>query len=245
MLAIALGRKVIHPPFRPTYFILHSILLFLIMFWLIGLYGLVFGLAIGLPAYVILLIFIFSLLGSNVNIPLFYMKSYRPIVTAKVVRIFFWDFIVPEVDWSEQKTLISVNVGGCIIPVALSLYLLYIMVFSLGIYVIALWLIALIINSLLIYSVSRPIEGIGIVTPALLPPLFTVIVSEFFIILIPSKFIFAFIYSLGTMGSLIGADLLNIKKIPNLGAPMASIGGAGIFDGVFLNGLFAVLLALF
>jgi uncharacterized membrane protein len=28
-----------------------------------------------------------------------------------------------------------------------------------------------------------------------------------------------------------------------LGAPLASIGGAGTFDGIFLNGIFAVLLA--
>ncbi len=216
------------------------------LFWLMSLYGLVFGLAIGLPAYIVFLIFLLSLVGSNINIPLFYMKSYRPIITARVVRMYFWDFVIPEVDWKEQKTLISVNLGGCVIPVILSLYLiLYIIVNQLGIYALIMWLIALIINSLLIYSVARPVEGVGIVTPALLPPLFTVLVSEFFIIFLPVKYVFAFIYSLGTLSSLIGADLLNLRKIPKLGAPMASIGGAGIFDGIFLNGLFSVMFALF
>ena len=238
-------KAIIHPPFRPTYFLLHSILFLMTLLWLISLYGLVFGAALGLPAYIIIIVFLLSLLGSNINIPLFYIRSYRPIITARVVRTFFWDFIVPEVDWTEQRTLISVNLGGCIIPVILSLYLLYIMVINLGLTIIILWLIALIINSLLIYSVARPVEGVGIVTPALLPPFFTVIVSEFFIFLLPARLIFAFIYSLGTLSSLIGADLLNLRKIPRLGAPMASIGGAGIFDGVFLNGLLAVLLALF
>jgi uncharacterized membrane protein len=42
---------------------------------------------------------------------------------------------------------------------------------------------------------------------------------------------------------LIGADLLNLDKLHGLGAPMASLGGAGIFDGIFLMGLLAVLLA--
>jgi uncharacterized membrane protein len=42
---------------------------------------------------------------------------------------------------------------------------------------------------------------------------------------------------------LIGADLFNLRKIGNLGAPVASIGGAGTFDGIFLNGILAVLLA--
>jgi uncharacterized membrane protein len=45
------------------------------------------------------------------------------------------------------------------------------------------------------------------------------------------------------LGALIGADLLNIPKIPKLGAPVASIGGAGTFDGVFLSGIIAVVLA--
>ena len=41
----------------------------------------------------------------------------------------------------------------------------------------------------------------------------------------------------------IGADLLRLKDIRKLGAPIASIGGAGTFDGVFITGLLAVLLA--
>jgi len=46
----------------------------------------------------------------------------------------------------------------------------------------------------------------------------------------------------GTLGTLIGADLTNLRDIPSLGAPVASIGGAGTFDGVFLSGIIAVLL---
>jgi len=42
---------------------------------------------------------------------------------------------------------------------------------------------------------------------------------------------------------LIGADLLHLKDIRKLGTPVASIGGAGTFDGIFLTGIVAVLLA--
>jgi uncharacterized membrane protein len=42
---------------------------------------------------------------------------------------------------------------------------------------------------------------------------------------------------------LIGADLLNLGKVQGLGAPVASIGGAGTFDGIFLIGILAVLIA--
>jgi uncharacterized membrane protein len=50
-------------------------------------------------------------------------------------------------------------------------------------------------------------------------------------------------YVSGTLGTLIGADLLNLHHIAELGAPMASIGGAGTFDGIFLSGIIAALLA--
>jgi len=46
----------------------------------------------------------------------------------------------------------------------------------------------------------------------------------------------------GTLGTLIGADLLNLPRLRNLGAGVASIGGAGTFDGVLLSGIIAVLL---
>ena len=50
-------------------------------------------------------------------------------------------------------------------------------------------------------------------------------------------------YIAGGLGTLIGADLTNLDKVRGLGAPVASIGGAGTFDGIFLTGILAVLLA--
>ncbi len=51
------------------------------------------------------------------------------------------------------------------------------------------------------------------------------------------------VYIVGTFGTLIGADLLNLDELRNSGAAMVSIGGAGTFDAVFLGGLLAALLA--
>jgi uncharacterized membrane protein len=50
-------------------------------------------------------------------------------------------------------------------------------------------------------------------------------------------------YVAGTIGCLLGADILNLGSVADLGAPVASIGGAGTFDGVFLTGIVAVLIA--
>jgi uncharacterized membrane protein len=53
----------------------------------------------------------------------------------------------------------------------------------------------------------------------------------------------AIAYVAGTMGCLFGADIFNLGIVSQMHAPVASIGGAGTFDGVFLSGLIAVLLA--
>ena len=47
----------------------------------------------------------------------------------------------------------------------------------------------------------------------------------------------------GGMGTFLGADVFNLYRIQQLGTPVASIGGAGVGDGVFLAGIVAVLLA--
>jgi len=44
------------------------------------------------------------------------------------------------------------------------------------------------------------------------------------------------------MGTLIDADILNMGKIRGLNAPVAFIGSAGTFDGIFFTGIMAVLL---
>jgi uncharacterized membrane protein len=77
------------------------------------------------------------------------------------------------------------------------------------------------------------------VTPAFVPPIAAAVIA---LILSPSQ-PGVIAYVSGTLGTLIGADLLNLGKIPALGAPVASIGGAGTFDGVFLTGIIAALLA--
>ena len=50
-------------------------------------------------------------------------------------------------------------------------------------------------------------------------------------------------YIAGVAGPLIGADLLHLKKIEESAVGMASIGGAGTFDGIVLSGIVAAYLA--
>jgi uncharacterized membrane protein len=80
---------------------------------------------------------------------------------------------------------------------------------------------------------------VGIAIPAFIAPIITAVLSVIF------SYDYASVLACigGTLGTLIGADILNVSKMKKLGAPVASIGGAGTFDGIFLSGIMAVLLA--
>jgi uncharacterized membrane protein len=89
------------------------------------------------------------------------------------------------------------------------------------------------------YDLAEPIAGLGIALPVFVPALTTGIVA----LLLSIDRAAPLAYVAGSLGTLIGADLLNLGSIQGLGAPMASIGGAGTFDGIFLNAVLAVVIA--
>ena len=100
-------------------------------------------------------------------------------------------------------------------------------------------LLATLAVTAVVFAVARPVPGVGIVTPARVPALGAAVVA----ILLGGHAVAAPAYVAGTFGTLVGADLLNLPRVRSLQAPVVSIGGAGTFDGVFLTGLVAVLLA--
>ncbi|MHA1860497.1 MAG: DUF1614 domain-containing protein [Candidatus Asgardarchaeia archaeon] len=205
--------------------------------------ALIYGL--GFNSTISAMIIALSLIGSYVNIPVKEVVSLRPIVRERYITTFFITWVVPEIDWKEQRTIIAVNLGGAIIPIIVSLYLFYRIIMAPD------WLLSLVETIIAIflvtyftYSVARPIPGVGIVMPGFLVPFITTIITSLMFSLYPVSSPPAIAYIAGTLGTLIGADILNMDKIGRLGAPVASIGGAGTFDGIFLNGIFSTMLTL-
>ncbi len=186
-----------------------------------------------------LFVLLASLLGSSINIPLTNMQCNSPMVMEKQVRAFGIVYRVPVVDVVNCHTLLAINVGGAVIPSLISIALIHRFPESLNYALVGIAIVAILTN-----LVAKPVKGLGIVTPALLPPLGAAIAAIMLVYLggAPHDIIFLIAYVSGTLGTLIGADILNLSKIRDLGAPVASIGGAGTFDGVFLSGLIAVLL---
>ena len=69
------------------------------------------------------------------------------------------------------------------------------------------------------------------------------IIDRTVIVLLSLRYAAPLAYIGGSLRTLVGADLLNLGRVQGLGAPVVSIGGAGTFDGIFLTGVLAVLIA--
>ncbi len=95
------------------------------------------------------------------------------------------------------------------------------------------------IVSLVVYRFSKLVPGVGIAVPTLIPGILAALIAS----QLERRRAPAIAFAAGTLGCLIGADLMNLPKIGAMQAPVVSIGGAGTFDGVFVSGLIAVLLA--
>jgi uncharacterized membrane protein len=98
---------------------------------------------------------------------------------------------------------------------------------------------AVIAVAVVTHYLAHPVRGVGITLPIFIPP----IVAAICALVLSWRQVGPLAYIGGSVGTLVGVDLMNLIKIPELGAPVASIGGAGTFDGVFLVGIVAVLLA--
>jgi len=187
---------------------------------------------LGLPPTLGLMVLLLSLLGSVINLPVTRIKSNIPF--QEITQPIYWGLLRIRLQPFHNETQISINLGGCLIPIALSIYL-----FSNSALTLSSTLLGIAIISLISYLFSRPIQGIGIGMPILIAPISAALVS----LLISPEQSAPLAYISGTLGVLIGADLLRLKDIPKLGAPYVSIGGAGTFDGIFITGIVAALLA--
>ncbi len=213
-----------------VYLLLGGVILGLLLLLQIGLLDRAYR-RLGLEPRVAMLVLLASLIGGYLNIPIARLPEAH-VVTGVIVDRFGVPYAVPqEVDW--PGTILAVNVGGAVIPVLLSLYLVLhnrILVSS---------ALATAIVALVVHRLATPIPGVGISVPLLAPPLVAALTA----VVLSRRYAAPLAYVGGSLGVLIGADLANLGQLQTLGAPLASIGGAGTFDGVFLTGVVAVLLS--
>ena len=185
---------------------------------------------LGFSPNVSALLLFLVILGSAVNIPLYKSKS----SVARTERLSdlrlreFWGIPLRKI---QNYTVIALNVGGGLIPVALALYQ-----FTQA------SAIAIVIVTAIVTAVSfrgaKVVPGVGIAMNPFLAPV-TAAISA---MLIANTHAAPVAFAGGVLGTLIGADILHLKEIQSMSSGMLSIGGAGVFDGIALCGLFALLL---
>lgn len=188
---------------------------------------------LGLSAASAYLLLFTSLFGSAFNLPLFAIAA-RPDSGTQLLPVRWHGLVRQPHPPFTGKTLVALNVGGGLIPAAFSLYLIVHNPLAVGEVLTAIAVVALVSRLL-----SRPIPGIGVGMPIFIAPLCAALTA----VIIDPEQSAPLAYIGGTLGVLIGADLLRLDDIRRMGTAFASIGGAGTFDGIFLTGFVAVLLA--
>ncbi len=176
---------------------------------------------LGISSNLSFLIFLAILVGSAINIPLTKRKFYY------IREKHFFGLFSSEKLMAEG---LFINLGGAIIPLLLCLYFLLKIPLEPV-------LIATGLMTLICYSLSRFIPKKGVVLPAFIPPLFAAVFS----VILCRQFAAPCAFVSGVLGTLIGADIFNLPKVRKYGG-FLSIGGAGVFDGIFLTGIVSAFL---
>ncbi len=208
--------------------LLSIVLLFLIAILEVGIIESAYQ-KLGMSHRAVTLLLLLSIFGSYINIPVATISSPPVVHHHHIYNLSYIRALLPNPD----DTIIAVNLGGAVIPVLLSAYLL------MRVGGVAPALIATVIVALLVHHFSRIIPDAGITVPIFIPGFAAATLA----ILLTREHRPVVAYVAGTIGCLVGADVLNLALVARLNAPIASIGGAGTFDGVFVSGVIAVLLA--
>ncbi len=215
------------------FFLFIFFILFFILFTFIqlGLITVAFE-RIGLSGSQTLGFLLLSLLGSSINIPVKRVELAPPELPNEKVRFYGMIYNVPQKPRGHM--VVAVNLGGAMVPFILSCYLMV----KNGIFIEP--VMATLLVASITYFLAKPVPGVGIAMPVFIPPLIAAVVS---FLLGSGPHAPAIAYIAATMGTLLGADIFHLKDIEEIKAPMVSIGGAGTFDGIFLAGIIAVILA--
>ncbi len=175
--------------------------------------------------------------GGLINIPVKRIPREQSIEYPRI-NLFGIDRLMPRFQNRKAYTVIAINVGGCIVPTLLAIYELG-RIANQGFGALLLALIAIGINVAVCYKLAKPTPNVGIAMPAFVPAIIAAVCGVVFLYEMAPQIAF----TAGVLGPLIGADLFHLKDISKISAGVASIGGAGTFDGIVLSGLVAALLA--
>ncbi|MGB8308795.1 MAG: DUF1614 domain-containing protein [Methanoregula sp.] len=155
----------------------------------------------------------------------------------------FPDAFTPAQDGGLWETTIAVNLGGAIIPLALSLYLLdRASLVANGNMLYLKVLAGILIVALISYVTTRPMVGVGLRASLFVPGL-TALLCGILLAGSPGLSAGVIAFVSGTVGTLLGANIAHFYRAGDLEVAKISIGGAGTFGAVFIGCLLSALIA--
>ncbi len=191
---------------------------------------------LGIPPDLALIYFVAMLAGSAINIPIWSFPTPR-LVHADPLAVLGLEGLLPHLAELRKRAIISVNVGGCILPGAIATYEVARLLASENPHgtLIAL-LLASSVNAAVCWKLARPVSGVGLALPGLVPPL----VAAASALLLKSSVAPPIAFVAGVFGPITGG-ILRLPSLKERPVATASLGGAGTFDSVLLGAVAAAL----
>jgi uncharacterized membrane protein len=219
--------------------LLIGLILLLIPLLILGITGAAFT-RLGLSWSAAVTLVLLMLAGSFVNIPLHCIR--RDMTRATPLDSAGNELVDPFAVLPVWETVISVNLGGGILPVCIAVYTIYRAVMVTG----ATLLVPVALSAALVMAISfvftHEIAGVGIRVPFIIPALAALLAGVLFS---GGTGLTAAVTALagGTFGTIAGGNLAHLRQIRDLDVPEVSIGGFGTFGAVFLCCVLPALIA--
>jgi uncharacterized membrane protein len=216
-----------------------GLIIVLIPLLILGVIGAAFT-KLGFSWITAIAVVLLMLFGSYVNIPLYRIKRDMVRVNPDTTAVFGSGS-----PWQANpvwETMVSINLGGAILPVCISLYLLYQAVSITSTSLLVPVGAGILIVALITFVATRPVPGVGLRVPLLMPALAALLMGMLLFggAGIPATVV-AFVS--GTIGTLLGGNIAQLYRIRDLEVPDMSIGGAGTFSAIFICCILPALIA--
>jgi uncharacterized membrane protein len=219
--------------------LLIALIILIVPLLFLGLVGAAFT-RLGFSWIAALAVVLLMLLGSFVNLPLYRIK--RDMVRVGNAELPFAGAGNPFVTSPVWETIISLNLGGAVIPVAVSLYLLYQATAITGMELLLPVAVGILIVAGIAWMATRSVPGYGLRAPLFIPGLAALLCG---LLLAGGTGLSAGVtaFVAGTAGTLLGAGIAQIPRVREMEVPEVSIGGSGMFGAIFLACILSALIA--
>jgi uncharacterized membrane protein len=219
--------------------LLIALVIIFIPLLILGIIGAAFT-RLGFSWIAALAVVLLMLFGSFVNIPVYRIRRDTIRVPQNESSVF--DECVPCASGQVWDTTISLNLGGAVIPLCVSLYMVYQAILITGTSLFFTVCAGITIVAIITFVSTRLVTCAGIQVPLLIPGLTALLAGLLLAVGIGlTAAVTAFVS--GVTGVLLGGNIANLYRIKDLEVPEISIGGAGTFGSVFICCMLPALIA--